>query len=114
MFFHMIRLDSGSTPVDGSSRRRILGWCISAQAKVSFRLFPPESFVDIVLRYLPRPKRLQISSVGSCIDLSDVCRDLLHVAVALQIAAAHVERDVRRVDHSMETASSGTYPATFT
>ena len=34
--------------------------------------------------------------------LCDICRDLLHVAVALQIAAAHVERDVWRVDDAMQ------------
>ena len=34
--------------------------------------------------------------------LGNIGGDLLHVGIALQIAAAHVQRDVRRVDHAME------------
>lgn len=44
--FHINRRAAGSIPVDGSSRKRILGSPIIAQATESLRLFPPESFPE--------------------------------------------------------------------
>lgn len=40
--FHMNRLALGSIPVDGSSKKMILGFPIMAIATESFRLFPPD------------------------------------------------------------------------
>ena len=40
--FHMNRRDTGSIPVDGSSRNTIAGSPMVAMATLSLRLFPPE------------------------------------------------------------------------
>jgi len=42
MTFHMNRLALGSMPVDGSSKKIILGFPIIAMATESLRLLPPE------------------------------------------------------------------------
>ena len=44
IFLHIILLDSGSTPVDGSSNNNKLGLFIMAIAKVNFLLLPPDKF----------------------------------------------------------------------
>ena len=52
--FQKSRRETGSTPVVGSSRKIILGLCISVQASASFCFIPPESFPARNLRNLVR------------------------------------------------------------
>ena len=43
MIVHIKRLACGSTPVEGSSSKRIGGFPINAMAHYNFRLFPPDN-----------------------------------------------------------------------
>lgn len=52
---HMKRLDSGSIPADGSSKKIIGGLPIIANATHNFRLLPPESVPDGLVLCMPKP-----------------------------------------------------------
>ena len=56
--------------------------------------------VPFLLKFLSVALEDSLQAVGDL--LLDVCRNLLHVRIALQIAAADIQRDVGRVDDTVE------------
>lgn len=74
MTLHMKRLALGSMPVEGSSRKMILGLPIIAIATDSFLLFPPERVPESLSSYSPKFISLIFDSIAA--SFSALLRDL--------------------------------------